>query len=558
MDFSQCSRHNAGMTQTHHDPSLPTFVALPLDGRPVCDGFPALLAQACGVNLQLPPSALLGSPMSGANAGLKTPGDCDALLAWCQDQLRDAPDATLLLAADTALFGGLIPGRVNQDSLETLEQRQAQWLAVLQSQPAPVVFSSILRIPHYNGDEEEPAYWATHGEALYWFSEAAHQFGMDSPQAQAIAETVPEAVLVDMLERRGRHFALNQAWLNAMATHRGLSVVFCQDDTGAYGLNVQEAEHLRQAIAASQLTHRAHVQTGADELLCTAMARTLHQQAMSAGSAPLRVAVVCTTLEGLDVMARYDGQSIGAVIAQQCEFLGLTLVQTLTPGKDDTHVALDDLDPTVDLVLVCHTPATEQGDHMMGHSLDETALTPARERLVRTLHALQQRGKALVLVDTTHANGADPNLVECLMVSGLAWENLAGFAAWNTTGNRTGSVLAMAVMKTLAQRRGLLDTTVFSQVLLTRFLDDWAYQSIVRPQFQKRGECPTDENALGSLKERFRVPLAQLQQWLMVTSPPQQFDVFRALLADAQFAWPCKRLFEVAVTIPARQKAGLV
>src|SRR5690349_7890506 len=137
---------------------------IPLDARPVCYDFPRRLAQSAGLELCLPSPKLLGQ--------LKTPADLKALDRWVKQHLFEKEP--VIAALDTIAYGGLIPGRVENETLATLEKRVAQFIKHIRADGL-FAFSSILRIPAYNNAEEEPEYWAQYGKQLYDYSEASHQ-----------------------------------------------------------------------------------------------------------------------------------------------------------------------------------------------------------------------------------------------------------------------------------------------------------------------------------------------------------------------------------------------
>ena len=60
-----------------------------------------------------------------------------------------------------------------------------------------------------------------------------------------------------------------------------------------------------------------------------------------------------------------------------------------------------------------------------------------------------------------------------------------GFAAWNTTSNTLGTVIAMMIIKLLAEKYDSYNAEAFKKLMAVRLLDDWAYQANVRSQITK-------------------------------------------------------------------------
>ncbi|WP_313362929.1 DUF4127 family protein, partial [Microbacterium sp.] len=76
-------------------------------------------------------------------------------------------------------------------------------------------------------------------------------------------------------------------------------------------------------------------------------------------------------------------------------------------------------------------------------------------------------------------NGADEALVRALAEAGLLGR-LEAFGGWNTAGNTLGSVVAVAAAGVVGRASGSFDDRAARIALLTRLLDDFAYQAVVR------------------------------------------------------------------------------
>ena len=129
---------------------------IPLDARPVCYDLPRRLALSAGLELSMPSPKLLGQ--------LKQPANFKTLDRWIKNHLFE--NDPVIVALDTIAYGGLIASRVNAEPLEKLQDRVDKFFSQVKASSL-FGFSSILRIPAYNNDEEEPDYWAQYGKALY-------------------------------------------------------------------------------------------------------------------------------------------------------------------------------------------------------------------------------------------------------------------------------------------------------------------------------------------------------------------------------------------------------
>ena len=71
--------------------------------------------------------------------------------------------------------------------------------------------SVVMRIPAYNGDEEEPWYWAHYGRNLYEYSYYTDKYQKendpdDYKKAQAAKRAVPDHIVNEFVWRRERNF----------------------------------------------------------------------------------------------------------------------------------------------------------------------------------------------------------------------------------------------------------------------------------------------------------------------------------------------------------------
>lgn len=479
------------------------ILLIPLDTRPVCYQQVKQLAAIAEIQPILPPEDLLGN--------MKTPAPKDSLLSWFQETIRTFSDAALVLSLDTLAYGGLIAGRVNTDTPEALKAKVQKFLdvTVLGQQPISA-FTSILRIPNYNGAEEEPDYWATHGKALYEISFQTHKTGIAIQALNAKRSSpVPAHVLDDFLKRRETHHTLNQWFLEQLGRGQFSRLVFCQDDTGEFGLNVKEAQELKKSITKNGFQDEASLQTGADEVALTQLARLV-----LSGESP-KVFVLYEPKTSAKVMAKFDGQPIEDVVAHQLKAVG---VQTVNSPDE------------ADIILLVNGPETDMGDHC-----ERDIKTRSMEVLGQTVKDIQeyaQTGK-LAIVDVLHANGGDPQLFNALLVAKVPLGNLLGYAGWNTPGNTIGTGVAMAAISWWAKRHRQFDKKAHEKLLATRLLDDWVYQANVRSKLRQSDSFPSKNNLQKSMQSGLKQVRTLLGQPYL----------------NPQFSFPCNRFFEIQVDV---------
>ena len=89
--------------------------------------------------------------------------------------------------------------------------------------------------------------------------------------------------------------------------------------------------------------------------------------------------------------------------------------------------------------------------------------------------------KNYAVADVRFANGADNAFVKALFDAGLD-DKFLGYCAWNTSANTLGSLIFALKLTILAKEKGTFNEDAFNRLMLTRFLDDWAYQANVRQE----------------------------------------------------------------------------
>jgi hypothetical protein len=452
-------------------------------------------------------------PSSNLFGRLKEPANEVALKRWVKQYLVENDPA--IVALDTVVYGGLIPSRVGNEPLETLLSRMDAFFDTLRSRTV-YGFSSILRIPNYNLAEEEPDYWANYGKALYDFSVKAHQTGHLDPHGTS---QLPLEVLSDFLHRRKRNFAINELYIDRLKLGRLDYLVYCQDDTGPYGLNVEEAEKLGHLLERRQCQSLAHVQTGADEVATCLAARLMVGKA----ERPPRIYPIYSHPAGGQIQALFDGIPLEVVVAQRIYATGAELAES----ADDA-----------DIWLFVHTPAKRQGDHC---ERTQAWVQPDQiEQAMALLSDALSAGKPLAIADVAYANGADPQLAQRLVFGFSDLRGLYGYAAWNTPGNAIGTATSMAVVRWTAEREERFRPLDFHRLLFIRFADDWLYQADIRHRIRaERNQSihathPEDEHYLNALMSD---SLAMLKQRFGLDSQP------------VSCRFPCQRTFEVEIVL---------
>ncbi|MBN8193840.1 DUF4127 family protein [Bacillus sp. NTK074B] len=462
---------------------------LPVDGRPVTRELPKQIASIGNWEVLLPPKNLLGF--------LKKPGDIEALEKWIWEV---APDVDgFVLSVDMLGYGGLVPSRVCTDGEETIKQRIGILRSLKEKYPdrALMAFSSTMRISNNYVNEEEKEYWSEYGVELWEYSFHIHRFEKtgceeSNRNVQELRNRIPSEVLEDYLSTRLKNYCVNVSLLDMVEDGTLDVLVFPQDDTSEYGLNIGEQEDLLTKVFERELFQRVFIYPGADEVANTLVAKMIYQ--LENVPFPTFFPLYSGETGALSTAMYEDRPICESVKGQIFAFGGYTVHH---PGE-------------ADIVFAVNVPGKRQGDLALQKYLGEVD-TPHRnigEWIKRISHYLRQ-DKLVAVADTAYANGVDERMLPQLL-SGVKMSELAGFAGWNTAGNTLGTVVAQAAMVHLQKQKPSLKETEVKERLhaeiTLRLLDDYVYQSVVRQEVRAVvGESAVSrEELLNRVTEMFR------------------------------------------------------
>ena len=386
---------------------------IPIDNRPVCYNLAKDIASIDNdVELFIPPREFLGD--------LNKSADIKSIFEW----IKNLPKTDyMVLSLDTLAYGGLIPSRRINDSLEKIKNRMQDLRPILIDKKV-YAFSSIMRISNNNYNEEEKEYWSEYGKKIFEYSYSGGK----------INNGVPDYILEDYLATRKRNFEINKMYLDWQKEGLFESLIFSKDDCAEFGFNVEEAKELESLGGKTK--------TGADEIPLMLLARAVQKN--------IKVYVEYTEPEYKECISNYEDVSIEKSVKGQLELGGFEYVNNFEQA---------------DLILIVNNFVKKQGELVMGWDTME-----------EYKNNLKIPNKPYCIADVRFANGADNNFVKDLLDK-IDLTNFYGYSAWNTSANSLGSLLAAAKFKFKAEK---YNESAFKKLQIIRFLDDWAYQANVR------------------------------------------------------------------------------
>jgi len=407
---------------------------IPIDNRPICY---TLIEQISAVNknikLYLPERKYLG--------GLYDTANISAILNW----LKTLPKIDyMIISLDTVAYGGLVASRRIPDSFNEIKTRLNAFKEVIKPLGAKVfAFSSIMRISNNNINEEEKEYWNHWGKRIFEYSYHQHK-SRALRQMNCVTNTVPADILEDYLDTRKRNFEINRLYLDWLNEGVLDTLVYSKDDTGEYGLNVEEAQKLEAEAFSRKLN--AIIKTGADEIPLTLLARAIAENE----NVKIKPLFVFEDSKGL--ISKYEDISAENCVKSQLSLAGVEINTSQNP----------------EITMVINNFATEQGDLVLGDVVNSLSTD---FELPKTPY---------FIADINNANGSDSEFVRKFTDKKFEKGTMIGYSAYNTSANTIGSSLCIAVNTALALKYGTFNETAFTRLMAVRLLDDWAYQANIR------------------------------------------------------------------------------
>jgi uncharacterized protein DUF4127 len=409
----------------------------------------------------------------------------DAEMVWRWLE-REAPrGAALVASVEMLCLGGLVASRKSQAEFAEVAPRLHRLYAIASS--LPTYLSAVIpRTPLEATDEDAP----------------------DSTTGR----------------HRGRQVQLNADLIEAAAQGALRYVLIGQDDTWPGSPSQVEREQLQTRAAAVGATN-VLLTSGADELNARVFARSLNDMV---GASPT-VRVLYTYPEEIDRIPRYEATPLRQTVDEHVRSAGCRR----TEGR-------------ADILLWVHNFAGQQRE-----GVTQTGAFDARriDAVQDALRGAAGEGGVVALADVGYANGADQALVARL----LDEPNFAGiraYAGWNTCSNTLGSTVAQAVVAHHLQAGTVPGggDQAYRLPLFTRLVDDWGYQSIVRPYLTSwTEERHGDAMQLGEHEATLEgLALAKLRSDAL---PALQRSFQPLPIAIHRVSFPWHRLFEIRLEV---------
>ena len=465
------------------------ILCLPIDSRPCNTQFIRRLTAWAGHELILPkPEEMddfrMPAPYAGSFAFLKRElPHCDAAV----------------ISLDHWCYGGLLASREDAVSEDQALKRVKELKTLLRAHgKIPVYMSSVIlrsTISAYS-QQDIPVY-----QAMIDYSVATdrlERFGLpeDREALEKAKALIPEAVLRKVLEIRRRNLKINLAAVDMAAEGMLASLSVLQEDCQIFGLPRKDQRAIADHIKKTGCSH-VFLRNGADE--AGALSAAL---ALRAGREKLPVEIRYWGNSGF--IAPFEDRPFRENMESACREAGIL------PHEGSETV-----------ICVC---CPEDGSQ--GASLSQ------QKQYASWADALVREGKRVYLLDLIVPNGGSTGLVESLKEANGLW----GYSAWNTASNSMGTMLSQVITDAL---RGQPNRAFFQE----RLLDDWLYQTVIRPQLTEKLEAAEENIYDLADKQRAETLLRSLYEKEL----PARWPL--SVLPRYTVSLPWNRIFETSVSV---------
>lgn len=441
-------------------PTGTTVLFIPLDERFTTRSIVLNLARLAqdDVTVVTPPLKLISH--------WKQPADPGLLFQWLHGQITTScatsSSCSLLLSTEQLLYGGLINSRLSNTTSDELESRLRTLVGFKREfgDKLRIYLSSvIMRIPAYNGDFEEPDYWATYGRLIYLWSFYTDRYAVlhnpaDEEQVQSLEKQIPTDILQQFIWRRARNYNLTYTLLHDYTQAYFERIWLTLDDNAEYGLNKAEERKLVQLIndPSLNISGKVNIYPGADEVSLAILSQiVVNSKQASAPTFAVRYRNVTTQ----NYIPNYEGAPLNESVRKQITAVG------------GHYVDYSQESPADILVLVNNWSTDRQGEASEPQTCDD--YSPL---------AIQAPRSILVYADVRYSNGGD----RCFAQWVLNQTQLGTFAyaGWNTNGNTLGTCLSNGVLLNYYLHSASTTLHESQRFTLYRLTEDVQYQANLR------------------------------------------------------------------------------
>ena len=508
----------------HKEVKPDKILFIPHDNRPISDKQTAEVVEKLGYQVVVPPDNLLGNR--------ENLGNPDALWTWIHANAKEAKAA--VISSDSLVYGSLVGSRKHNYKRGEVIERVSRFQQFRKENPkmSLYVFGSIMRTPRSGeaSGHEEPKYYRSYGGDIFRYTvlndkeEVEGLSRRETKEKAFLQELIPKKDLADWLGRREKNFAVNEELIKLTRKNVFDYLVLGRDDNAPYCQTHLESRHLSESGRDLGKT-KFQTMAGIDEMAMLLMTRSVNS---------LRREVPF-------VYTRYNwGRGPNTVPAYSDEKISISV--------NDAIIAAGGMAASspvrADLVLMVNTNPN-------GKTYEANERTnDGRERegskyFADLVSDYVDKGFPVGIADISYANGADNALMEQLRKRNLLFK-IRAYSGWNTPTNSSGFVIGEGMLVRHMKKDDV------DALLLTRYLDDWAYQANVRNIIARQLTWLRGDGVYGSLDAK-REAVSLRTQNMLSRFVAENLPPFSSL-EEIYVYFPWNRMFESDIQHHAYQE----
>ncbi|MHC1717923.1 MAG: DUF4127 family protein [Acidaminococcaceae bacterium] len=487
---------------------------VPLDDRPVCLDYTVDTFRTDGWAIETPPRDIIAS--------FDHNGDPEKLYAWLENNATGS--SAVVVSSDSMIYGGLVASRTHKLSEQELAERTTRLLQFKQKFGSiPVyVFTTVMRSPETSSAPFEPAYYKEYGSRIFRLGQLTDKnevVGLTKSETKeklSLGKTIPETVLRDLYSRRNKNMAVTERLLAAAENGSFDYLLLGRDDTATYSDAHRDARKL-EMINAQLSQRKVRFFTGADQLGMLLVDRAMNKDK---GVVPI-VHTFYADGVGENTIPAYEDDKVRTTVRNQI------LAAGAWPAPGDKYA---------DLILAVYTPV--DGITLQGNdAANSVKLKRGQQAFLQKVEEYLQKPKNVAIADVAYANGSDNALVKGLFSEKLAW-SLAAYAGWNTAANTIGYAIVQGLQAPYLKLEDKND------LLLVRYLDEWAYQSNVRGIVRQEVVWPRQWKDGAFLPEQKQILESTIADKIRSFVNPY---ITAKTISEWRFTLPWNRTFEIKI-----------
>ncbi|GKX29953.1 hypothetical protein SH1V18_24330 [Vallitalea longa] len=439
---------------------------IPLDERPVNVVYPKMILDISDVEVLLPPVNIMGMKKKNADISL--------LSNWMEANISDID--YLVLSIDMFIYGGLIPSRIhNRPYIQCINNLNLlKKFKNINDKLKIYAFDTIMRVPSYNSDDEEPDYYELYGEKIFELGALMDKISQnissneEKQQQEIIKEEIPSDAMQDYIKRRELNNKITKAVINYVEEDIIDFLIIPMDDCSEFGFSSKERRNIMSIIRQKGLLHKIYSYPGADEVGCTLVTRAFNKIIKYQP----RLYIRYSSVVGPTLIPRLEDRSVHETVKYQIIAAGGIVV---------------DNSLECDFVLMVNPPSYNtlrlyDGNDSIFKRIELNDPYRNINEFVLAVKYYIEKDIPCAVADVAQVNDVDDDMM-MLLKSYHLLDKLLSYAGWNTSSNTLGTVIAHSMVTSYyIVNNKLYDSNEIKskKFLCQRYLEDWAYQHYVR------------------------------------------------------------------------------